>query len=72
MSWIAVPLSGGGRVRVRRVREVVVVHFDVVQLSQFVEGGLCLTCGVSEAAGLRDALGDALEGPRSRVAEEVS
>jgi hypothetical protein len=55
-----VDLHGGGRVRVWRPGELVMVHFDVVRLDDFVDGGKCLSLLVGEAVRLRDGLDDLL------------
>jgi hypothetical protein len=62
-----VDLHRGGRLRMWRPGELVMVHFDVVHLDQFAEGGSCLPLLVSEAVTIRDGLDDLLGLPRSDV-----
>ena len=55
-----VDLHQGGRLRLWRPGQLMMVHFDVVRLDQFAEGGSCLPLLISESVTLRDALDDLL------------
>jgi hypothetical protein len=58
-----VELSCGGRLRILRTGEGCILHFDVIELASFDEGGKCVTLTISETGLLRDSLDDVLNLP---------
>jgi hypothetical protein len=67
MTLRVVELHQGGRLRLWRADELVMIHFDIVRLEPFAEGGGCLPLLISEAVAFRDGFDDLLGLPRSVV-----